>query len=502
MKNHITELKKRLVEISHLANILQLLSWDQEVNMPPRGADARAASISYLSVIVHNKFMAIDSDQLLSNLVKALKAKKIGGSLAVIVSETWRSYEREKKLPERFVRELSETCSKAQGIWAKAREENNFKMFLPWLQKIIKLKRQEAEYVGYRESPYDALLDVYEPGMTARDATKIFTDFKAFLIPFLKKIRNSKVKINAESIMGDFPLDAQKKFNEYIAKSIGFDFSRGRIDESTHPFTSGLHPHDIRLTTRYKKDDLLHSLGSTIHETGHGLYEQGLPALHFGTPLGESVSLGIHESQSRMWENIIGKSKPFWKYFYPKLQKKFLLPFKKLPIDEFYKIINRVNPSFIRTEADEVTYNLHIIIRFEIEKDMIEGTIKLENLPKIWKSKMKKYLGIDVPNDTLGVLQDVHWSTGSIGYFPTYSFGNLYSAQFYAAMQRDMPDMDQKISKGKFDDINAWLRKNIHERGKTYKAKDLAKIVTGENLSSSYFNQYLKEKYKKIYSFL
>jgi carboxypeptidase Taq len=272
------------------------------------------------------------------------------------------------------------------------------------------------------------------------------------------------------------------------------------LDESTHPFASGFHPHDVRLTTRFKENDIFYSLGSTIHETGHGLYEQGLPAEHFGTPLGESVSLGIHESQSRMWENLIGKRKAFWKHFYPKLQKEFPAPFKKLSLDEFYKIINRVNPSLIRTESDEVTYNLHVILRFEIEKDMIEGTIKLEDLPKIWKAKMKEYLGVDVPNDTLGVLQDVHWSTGGIGYFPTYSLGNLYSGQFYTQMKKDIPEVEQKISKGDFQEILEWLRKNIHRQGKTYRAKDLVKKVTGETLSEKHWSDYIRKKYSEIYS--
>ncbi|HEY4500342.1 MAG TPA: carboxypeptidase M32 [Candidatus Paceibacterota bacterium] len=500
MKKEIEELKKRLHEISHLGSISALAAWDQEVNMPPKGTDARAVSISYLSATLHNKFIAIDSNRLLTKLNKALLSGKIKGSDAVIISETWRTYNREKKLPEKFVKELSETCSKAQSVWAKARKDNDFKLFLPWLRKIVNLKKQEAEYIGYKESPYDALLDAFEPGMTAREVGEIFEGFKIFLIPFLKSIRESKIKIDSKKVKGSFPLDSQRTFNEYMAKSIGFDFSAGEMNVSTHPFASGFHPYDVRLTTRYREDDMLYALGSTIHETGHGLYEQGLPTEHFGTPLCESVSLGIHESQSRMWENIIGKSLSFWKHFYPKLQKQFPVPFKKIPLGDFHKIINRVSPSLIRTEADEVTYNLHVILRFEIEKGMLEGNVKLENLPKIWKEKMKEYLDIDVPNNTLGVLQDVHWSTGGIGYFPTYSLGNLYSAQFYAQMKKDIPNLDLKISKGRFDDILVWLRKNIHSRGKTYKANDLAKKVTGEYLTARHWNDYIKKKYGEIYA--
>ena len=361
----------------------------------------------------------------------------------------------------------------------------------------MKLKRREAVYVGYKKSPYDALLDVCEPGMDSEQALQILNDLKDFLTPFLKEIKDSQKKINPKILEGNFPLDRQAVFNEMVVSKMGFDMDSGRIDKTTHPFADGLHPNDVRITTRYRLNDVMYSLGSIIHEAGHGIYEQGLPADDFGTPLSESVSLGIHESQSRMWENIIGKSKPFWKYFYPKLQKEFSEPFKGVTLDNFLQVINRVTPSLIRTEADEVTYNLHIILRFEIEKEMIEGSIELKDLPKIWKSKMKEYFGIDVPSDELGVLQDVHWSAGLIGYFPTYSFGNLYSAQFFSAMKKDIPDIDKKMAKGDFLEIKNWLNKKIHTHGKTYKAGELVEKVTGERLNSRYFIEYLKEKYKK-----
>ncbi len=501
MKNikPVDELTKRLVEISHLTSVLNLLFWDQEVYMPKKGADGRASSIGQLTAIIHKKFTSIDDDGLLSGLKKQLDEKRIKGKDAVIVAETWRSFEREKKLPEDFVKESAEVISKSQGVWAEARAKNDFSMFLPWLTKIVKLKRKEAEFVGYAKSPYDALIDVCEPGMTSEETFQILNDLKDFLVPFLKDIRSSKVKINDKRILGKFPIEKQILFNEMVAKQIGFDFDAGRVDKTTHPFAIGINPQDVRITTRYRENNVLYSLGGTIHEAGHGLYEQGLPFEHFGTPLADSISLGIHESQSRMWENIIGKSKAFWKYFYPKLQKEFPKPYKDISPSDFYMIHNKVQPSLIRTEADEVTYNLHIILRFEIEKEMIEGSIELKDLPKIWNVKMKEYFGIDVPTDTLGVLQDVHWSAGLIGYFPTYSFGNLYSAQFYDKMKKDIPDIEKKISSGTFEEIREWLRKNIHTHGKTYKAGELVKKVTGENLSSSYFIEYLKKKYKEIY---
>ena len=491
------ELKKRLQDISHLSSVLALLCWDQEVYMPKKGADRRAASIAELNGIIHNKFLAIDSDGLLTKLKKELDENKLKGKDVVIVTEVWRNFEREKKLPEEFVREIAETVSRAQGVWAEARNKNDFKLFLPWLTKIVKLKRKEAEYIGYEKSPYDALLDACEPGMDSEQALQILNDLKDFLMPFLKEIKDSQKNINPKILEGKFPLDRQAVFNEMVVSKMGFDMEAGRIDKTTHPFADGLHPNDVRITTRYRLNDALYSLGSVIHEAGHGIYEQGLPVEDFGTPLSESVSLGIHESQSRMWENIIGKSKSFWKYFYPKLQKEFPEPFKKVALDDFLKVINKVAPSLIRTEADEVTYNLHIILRFEIEKEMIEGSIDLKDLPKIWKSKMKEYLGVDVPSDALGVLQDVHWSIGLIGYFPTYAFGNLYSAQFFSKMKKDIPDTDKKMVKGDFVEIKKWLNKKIHAHGKTYKAGELVKKVTGEDLNSRYFIEYLKEKYKK-----
>lgn len=501
----VAELKSRLVELSHLSSALHLLHWDQSVYLPPKAGDVRATAISSLSGLVHKKFIDINADGLLTKLKKQLDAKKITGDDAVVVTETWRSFERSIKLPDAFVRELAETTALAHGVWVQARKTNNFKLFLPWLEKIVKLKQKEAKLVGYKDSPYDALIDEYEPGITTVEAAKILNDLKDFLVPFIKQIKNSKKgkgAFDSKKLKGKFPIAEQEEFNKFIIGKMGFDFEAGRLDTldpTNHPFESGLHPLDVRLTTRYAKDNVLYAIGTTVHEAGHGIYDQGLMVEHFGTPLAEAISHGIHESQSRLWENNIGKSLPFWKYFYPKLQKKFPKPFAKVPLLEFYKIYNKVEPSLIRTESDEVTYNLHIIVRFEIEKEMIEGSIDLADLPKIWRAKMKEYLGVDVPTDSLGVLQDVHWSGGGIGYFPTYSFGNLYAAQFYAAMKKAIPDIDKQIAKGELHQIRSWLNKHIHAHGKTYTAAALVKKVTGEDLNSRYFADYLTEKYSKIY---
>lgn len=500
----IEQLEERLRDIAHIASAISVLHWDQDVHMPPKGADYRAKTISHLSGLVHQKFVALDSDGLLTNLKKQFKQGKYSDEEMALVREVWRDYSRQKKLPEAHVRELAELSSKAPVVWAKAREKSDFKLFQPLLEKMFVLQRRSAEYLGFTDSPYDALLDMYEPGMTVKKTTLILGDLKKFLIPFIAKIKTAKakakIKIDTGKIEGDFPIPEQFEFNKFVAANLGYDLDAGRIDPSTHPFTINFNPHDVRFTTRYNQKDLTYALGSTIHEAGHALYEQGLLIENFGTPIGEAISLGVHESQSRMWENLIGQSEEFWKFFYPHLQKRFPKPFKKVSLGEFYKIINAVNPSFIRTGADEVTYNIHIIIRFEIEKEVMEGTLEVKDIPKVWNQKMQEYLGVKVPDDRRGVLQDVHWSSGLVGYFPTYSFGNLYSAQLYVAMRNDIPDLEKRISKGDLKVAREWLRKKIHIHGRKYTADELLLEVTGESLNSKHFEDYLTKKYTKLYN--
>lgn len=486
-------LLKQLNELAHLSSAYAVLNWDQEVSMPPKGAKRRAETLAHLRGLIHEECLALNHGGRLEKLNKRYQQQPHSKQAAVL-REVLRGYTRERKLPTAFVKELSETCSLGQQTWAKAREQGNFKLFLPVLKKIVDLKRREAKYVGYTQSAYDALLDEYEPGLTSRELDTLFAELKMFLIPSVKKWTAKKYP-NEKMVHDYFPLEAQKTFNERIAHKMGFDLEAGRIDISTHPFTTNFHPEDVRITTRYQLHHALYAISSTIHETGHALYEQGLPAEAFGTPLGEAISLGIHESQSRLWENHVGKGLPFWKYFYPLLQKTFPKPFRRIPLKIFHQLLNGVKPSFIRTEADEVTYNLHIILRYEIEKDLIEGRIEVKDLPAIWNKKVKDYFGLRVPNDRLGVLQDVHWSIGAIGYFPTYTLGNLYAAQWYAVAKKQLPKLEQQFTKGNFTSLREWLRKNIHQHGKRYSASTLIKKVTGEPLRSNYFIEYLKEKY-------
>lgn len=498
MKNKlIKKLKDRLLEIAHLEAALGFLGWDEQVMMPRKATAFRAQTNAYLAGLHHEKFLELNSDGLLDGL--SLSYNELSEDEKVIVRETLRDYNRVKNIPTRLVEKISQISTEGYTVWMKAREKNDFSIFGPILERLVNLKIEEANCIGYKKSPYDALLDQFEPGMTVDELTDLFEKLKRFLIPFIKKTRSSNIKI--EPLLGEFDLNSQQNFCHLLAEKIGFDFESGRLDTSTHPFTSGTNPTDVRITTRYNKNDLMQSVMSTIHETGHALYEQGLPAKKFGTPLGQSLSFGIHESQSMFWEKRIGTSFLFWKSFYPELKNHFSESLSNVSLDQFYKSINIIMPSLIRTDADEATYCLHIILRFELERDLIEQKIRVKDLKKLWNKKMKEYLGIDVPDDTRGVLQDVHWSSGSFGYFPSYALGNLYSAQFYATIQKEIANFDQSVSEGDFASIHDWLQNNIFSMGKRYTPTELIKKITGQKLNPKFFFDYLEEKYKDIYKY-
>lgn len=491
--------KEKLIELAHIKSALCVLSWDKEVYMPEEGNSQRAETMAYLAGDLHEKFLSPEFSELLEEAEKLSKTDALSDEEKAMVREVSREFAREKKMPLEFVKELVQVTSVAHIHWVNAREKNDFKIFLPHLKKIVELKRKEADLVGFTHSPYDALLDTYEPHLTSEEVSLVFSDLKKFLVPFIARIKSSNIKTDPKILQGDFGIQKQEYFGKMVAEKMGFSFKAGRLDTSAHPFTIGSYPTDVRITTRYDRHNIFQSLSSIIHETGHALYEQGMLLENFGTPLGESVSLGIHESQSRVWENLVGRSRPFWNYFYPILQKEFPAPFASISFEDFYRNMNHVGPSLIRTDADEVTYNLHIILRFEIEKGLIEGNIAVEDLPAVWNQKMKESLGIDVPGDDMGVLQDIHWSHGSFGYFPTYTLGNLYSAQFYEAAKRDIFDLEPEISRGEFSHFRAWLKKNIHIHGKLYSASELVKNATGEELNSTHFINYIKKKYGELY---
>jgi carboxypeptidase Taq len=501
MKNSFSAFQQKLTDIAQLKSAIAVLNWDKDVFMPPKGSGPRAEMLSYLAGELHDKVLAKEFRDLLSEAKAASDANQLSPGEHAIVREVWRDVSREEKLPLEFVKELTQVTSEAYHVWMDARKKKDFKLFAPHLTKIVALKRREADLVGFEGSPYDALLDTFEPYATTQEISAALGELKNFLTPFLVKIKDSKVKLQRDSIAGDFDIEKQKAFCARAAKQIGYDFDAGRLDVSAHPFSTSFHPLDSRITTRYSRSEFMESISGVIHETGHALYEQGLPAAEFGTPLAEAVSLGIHESQSRLWENLVGKSRPFWIYFYPFLQKEFPAALQNISLESFYRVMNAVEPSFIRVEADEVTYNLHVILRFEIERALIEDGLDVAELPRIWNSKMKELLMVDVPDDSLGVLQDVHWSGGMIGYFPTYSLGNLYSAQFFAAARRDIPALDDEMARGEFSNLLQWLREKIHVHGKFYSARELVKNATGEPLNSKHFAAYITRKYGEIYEF-
>ncbi len=496
-----------LQEIQHLSSAGALLSWDQETYMPPGGGGARAEQLSVLGTLVHEKRVGEGMKRLLSQWLD-LETGKIQGGGSVwdepaygLLREVWTDYSKRLKLPSDFVRRIGKAASLSHQVWVEARKKNDFSLFAPHLKIMIALKKEEASYLGYADSPYDPLLDSYEPGMTVKQVVPLFTALKAELVPILEKVVASQVKPKGDFLCFSYPVERQLTFGQEILKAMGYKFQDGRQDISAHPFTTSFHPTDVRMTTRVDEKDLCSSLFSSIHEGGHALYEQGLPPEHFGSPLGEAISLGIHESQSRLWENCVGRSRPFWQHFYPILQEHFSDQLKNINLDEYYAGINIVRPSLIRVEADELTYNLHIMVRFEIEKALIEGDLDVDALPGVWKEKMKEYLGVVPESDADGVLQDVHWSGGAIGYFPTYTLGNLYAAQIFRQAKKEIPELCPQIEMGDLLTLKRWLNKKIHRWGRQYPSEDLLQRVTGESLNPRYFIEALKEKFGEIYQF-
>ncbi len=472
---------------------LTLLHWDQETYMPPGAIGPRSRQVSEIAELIHREKAGKKFKSLLSKLKKSRldKEKKIN------VREWGLEYERATKLPADFVKAFSQLTSESVQVWAAAKKENNFKLFAPFLEKIISMNRKKADIVGFSDHPYDALIENYEPCMTSRKLDTIFGSLQKELKNLLKKISDAK-KPPSEFLEKNVDENLQFAIGKILLAKLPLDPKCIRLDVSSHPFSLALHPYDSRITTRLIPNAFMSNILSVLHEAGHALYEMGLPAEHWGSPLGEYVSLSIHESQSRLWETIIGRSLPFWKFFYPILQKELSF-LKNTSLDHFYRGIHQVKPSFIRVEADEVTYCLHVILRFEIEKMLISGKLAVSDLPDAWNGKMKEFFGLTPKTDTEGCLQDIHWSLGDFGYFPTYALGNLFAAQFFSAFHKHHPNWEKEVEKGEFTALKDWLRKNIHSLGKTYTSEELAKHATGKNIDASAYCSYLKKKYGEIY---
>ncbi|MGF1583250.1 MAG: carboxypeptidase M32 [Gemmataceae bacterium] len=493
------DLISRIKERSVLESSAALLGWDMQTFMPRNGSAHRGAQLQLLAKMGHAMLTAPEMGELLDNVEGSDLTNEPLSDAAVNVREIRRSYDRATKLPSRLVEELAKTTSDAYGIWQEARQENSFEKFRPSLEKIVDLKREEAQAIGYDEVPYDALLDEFEPGVKTKEITDVFSELQKELVPLIGAIAESAKKPDRTIFERSYPIDRQNLFSQGAAAAVGFDFLAGRLDVTVHPFCSGIGPGDCRLTTRYHEQEFNQAFFGTLHEAGHGMYEQGLPPEHFGTPRGTSVSMGIHESQSRMWENQVGRSRPFWEHFYPRAQQMFPNTLAGTSLDDFYFALNDVKPLFIRVESDEATYNLHIILRFEIEQALISGELQVADVPSAWNEKFHQFFQLTPPNDAQGCLQDVHWSTGGFGYFPTYSLGNLFSAQFMEKAYEDIPDLDDQFRRGRFQGLKDWLGRNIHERGQQYRATDLCETVTGQPLSHQPLIRYLKEKYGPLY---
>ncbi len=495
----LKKLLRKYKEICLLGKILSLVNWDLNVNMPSKASLSKAQQISYLNSLLIDKWQDFEFKKLL------LRVKEKDEKLNEIEKSILRNLEKDAKyyhrVPKKLIIEKAKTTTVSFVFWNKAKVNNDFSLFSPYLKKIVEIEKEIAHHLFYKDNPYDALLDLYEPDLTSKKVKKIFLKLKPELLKIIGRLKKSPLYFGSEKLLEEkkkYPLESQKRLSFFVLNKMGFSFQRGRVDESPHPFTTSFSFFDVRITNRYKEDDFRESLMAAMHEGGHALYDQGISKDYENTPLGEGASLGIHESQSRFWENQIGRSFSFLKFLTPIFHAFYPYQLSRTTPEEFFLIFNLVRSGAIRIESDEVTYNLHILLRFEIEDDLINGKIKVEDLPEIWRENMRKYLGVSPKTDSEGVLQDVHWSYGSFGYFPTYTLGNLYAAQISERIEKELNIWDL-VEKGELRPIRLWLKENIHRYGRLYLPEDLIKRITGKPLNVNSFVRYLKKKYFKIY---
>lgn len=484
---------QKIADVKYSSAVLQ---WDQETYLPPKGAAMRGRQIATLSELAHMLFTDKETERLLRELSSRTD---LGTKEKINVKRSLKDLEKATRLPASFVRELSEAVNESFHAWLQARKENSFRVFEKPLEKIVALKKKQADLLGFENHPYDALMDEYDKGLTVSFTDELFEKLKPSLLSILEKTRQCS-QPDTTFLTRYYPRDKQWELGMEMLRRINFDFEAGRQDISEHPFTINFHAQDVRVTTRIDEHDLAKMTWSCLHEGGHALYEQGLTPEQYGLPLGDYCSLSIHESQSRLWENCIGRNLHFWKYNYPFLQKTFPEQLKKINLEEFYKGINAVHASLIRTEADEITYHFHVIIRYEIEKELISGNLRTADIPSWWNDHYHKLLQVHVPDDRQGCLQDVHWSHGSFGYFATYNLGSLYAAQFFAAINQQVGNLEEKMAMGDLAPVHDWLRKNIYLHGRAYSSSELCRIATGKDPDSSYFIDYLTVKMKSVYS--
>jgi carboxypeptidase Taq len=483
-------------ETELLGSCGEVLGWDERTFMPREAGEHRADQLALLAGMCHER----TTDPRVKDLLE--QAESPSGSVspeAVNIRHWKRCNERATKLPKELVEEIARVTTVGQQVWGDARQKNDYAAFKLTLAEILRLKKEEASALSNGGGLYDALLDDYEPGETIDNLKKVFKSLRDDLIPLVEAIREASKKPDLSIMHRDYPLDRQEAFGKRAAAAIGFNFDAGRLDETTHPFCSGIGPHDTRITTRYDRNEFNQAFFGILHEAGHGLYDQGLDSSHWGTPMGEAVSLGIHESQSRMWENFVGRSPSFWRHFYPEAKALFPVALSDVAEEAFVFSVNDVRPSTIRVEADEVTYNLHILLRFEMEIALMDEDLSVDDVPGLWNEKFEHFFGFPIEEDSHGCLQDIHWSGGGIGYFPTYTLGNLYGAQFFETAREEVGDLDAQFTAGEFAPLKNWLTEKIYRQGKRYLPADLAVEVTGRPLSHVPLVEHITRKYSELY---
>lgn len=485
-----TEKVRRIENLGAGAGVLQ---WDQEVKMPDDGIEARSQQLSTLSAVIHEEF----TDEEMGEYLDLLEAEDLDDEQAAMVREIRRQYERKTRVSTELVEEISRTTSEALPKWKEAKAENDFSIFAPKLEELIELKKEYANQIDPDADPYEVLFADYEPYIELEKAEAMLARLREELVPLIDAVADSEVELATDSLSGEFDPETQEKLARDALDTVGYNWDRGRLDTAPHPFSTGTQ-FDARVTTRFDETDLLGGLTSTIHEFGHASYTLGLPDEHYGTPLGDSRDLTVHESQSRLWENHVGRSRPFWELFLPQVEKRF--PQVGASVEEAYEAANQVyDDNLIRVEADELTYHMHIVLRFEIERELIEGDLSVEEIPEAWNTKMEEYLGVQPDTDSAGCLQDIHWSHGSFGYFPTYSLGSVLAAQLYAHAESEINELDGQISEGDFDALHEWLTENVHRHGARYTTPELIEEATGEAFTADYFLEYVEEKYGELY---
>ena len=496
MTDTYEKLIERIRDVGRLRSVEQLLDWDQETYMPAKGVGARAEEAALIAAIAHERFV----DDETRTLLDGASASEDDHVAQTNLRETRRAFDRAVRIPTDLVRDIAKTSSLAKEAWSKARANSDMSGFAPFLEKLVTLKKRLAEHVGYEGEAYNALMDEFEPGATAEETAALFTQLRGATVDLLGRLQACSNKPDTSILSRVYPEEGQRRFSRRMAEALNFDFSAGRADVSVHPFCTTIGgAGDVRITTRYLERFVPAALFGTLHETGHGLYEQGLPKEHIFTPMGEAVSLGIHESQSRMWENLVGRSRAFWTFHWDELKRTFPDSLGDVSPEDFYRAINAVEPSLVRVEADELTYNLHIILRFELERALFDGSLDVAAVADAWDENMQRLVGVTPDNVSEGCLQDIHWSMGAFGYFPTYTLGNLYASQFFDQAQKDIPDLQARIAANDHRPLLDWLRERIHVHGQRYRAAELVQRVTGKPLSIDPFMAHVTGKYSEVY---